>query len=166
MSPHGTQPQDDDQHITLLTYLHDRDEPCPACKYNLRNLTSSNCPECGNALRVGITLADPYLKAWIALIIALLPPASFGALYIGIFGYILIRGRNFSLHDMFRGVPVSLFVIMTHLILSVPLVIAAIAMRRRFMRLQRPRQRLLAGLAWASWVLTISCIITLLNSPW
>ncbi|MBX3315521.1 MAG: hypothetical protein KF902_01510 [Phycisphaeraceae bacterium] len=34
----------------LATYLADRDVRCPSCGYNLRNLASSNCPQCGTSL--------------------------------------------------------------------------------------------------------------------
>ena len=44
-----------DEHTLLRSFLHKRDALCPMCGYNLRNLTSGTCPECGQrvALRVG-----------------------------------------------------------------------------------------------------------------
>ena len=54
MSPLGTEPSSG-EHSLLKLFLHERDALCPVCGYNLRNLTSGNCPECGQrvALRVG-----------------------------------------------------------------------------------------------------------------
>lgn len=34
----------------LVAYLADHDAPCPGCHYNLRNLTTAVCPECGAKL--------------------------------------------------------------------------------------------------------------------
>lgn len=36
----------------LKGYLRDRDVECPSCRYNLRDLSSSRCPECGLGLSV------------------------------------------------------------------------------------------------------------------
>ena len=38
----------------LVEFLQDRDEPCPLCDYNLRNLTGDDCPECGRKLRLTV----------------------------------------------------------------------------------------------------------------
>lgn len=54
MSPLSPEPSSDEQTL-LRSFLHERDALCPVCGYNLRNLTSGTCPECGQrvALRVG-----------------------------------------------------------------------------------------------------------------
>lgn len=31
----------------IARFLHVRDEPCPACRHNLRGIVSGRCPECG-----------------------------------------------------------------------------------------------------------------------
>jgi hypothetical protein len=33
----------------VVAFLRDRDEPCPKCRYNLRNAAAAVCPECGAA---------------------------------------------------------------------------------------------------------------------
>lgn len=38
----------------LLTFVRDRDHPCPRCGYNLRNLTQPVCPECREALMLKV----------------------------------------------------------------------------------------------------------------
>ncbi len=59
MLDHAEAPTDtpNDAHMQLLHFLHERDINCPTCQYNLRNLTSDSCPECGEVieLRIGGT---------------------------------------------------------------------------------------------------------------
>lgn len=38
------------QRSLLRRYLADHDVPCPRCEYNLRDLESDSCPECGEPL--------------------------------------------------------------------------------------------------------------------
>lgn len=52
----STEPQPSSDEFALLkSFLLERDALCPVCNYNLRNLASGTCPECGQrvALRVG-----------------------------------------------------------------------------------------------------------------
>jgi hypothetical protein len=41
----------------LTRFLAGRDVPCPVCRYNLRDLTGTRCPECGLELRLAIGAA-------------------------------------------------------------------------------------------------------------
>ncbi|MCH8152355.1 MAG: hypothetical protein IH830_08295 [Planctomycetes bacterium] len=43
----------------LLAFLRERDVPCPACGYNLRNLTRPQCPECRKELVLAVGLKKP-----------------------------------------------------------------------------------------------------------
>ena len=72
MSSNSLEPDSatDDQAL-LITWLSTHDAPCPACKYNLRNLTVPRCPECGRPLSLAVTVIEPYLRTWIALIVLL-----------------------------------------------------------------------------------------------
>jgi hypothetical protein len=38
----------------LLRYVHDRDEHCPACGYNIRGLVKPVCSECGERLHLRV----------------------------------------------------------------------------------------------------------------
>ena len=49
----------------LLNYLQDRDVPCPTCAYNLRDLQTNHCPECGHSLEVTIRVNDGSMTRWI-----------------------------------------------------------------------------------------------------
>lgn len=59
MGPLGPQPSSD-EHELLRSFLHERDAVCPVCGYNLRNLTSGTCPECGQ--RVALCVGAPHLR--------------------------------------------------------------------------------------------------------
>ncbi len=59
MSALGPQPSSD-EHEFLRSFLHERDALCPVCRYNLRNLTSGTCPECGQ--RVALRVGAPHLR--------------------------------------------------------------------------------------------------------
>lgn len=62
---------DSRQHDLLIRYVADADVPCPGCGYNLRGLSSSNCPECGQELKLTVGLAEPKQAALIAGLIGL-----------------------------------------------------------------------------------------------
>ncbi|MCH9058386.1 MAG: hypothetical protein IIB55_07145 [Planctomycetes bacterium] len=60
------------EHDALLrAYLGGHDEPCPMCEYNLRGLTGTVCPECGEALRLRVSLSEPKMAAYLCGLIGL-----------------------------------------------------------------------------------------------
>ena len=61
----------------LAVYLANRDEPCPACNYNVRGLTNPWCPECGQELRLQLALAHPRLAWFMAGLVGLAFPCGF-----------------------------------------------------------------------------------------
>jgi hypothetical protein len=52
------EPQHTEDAELLGIYLATRDVPCPRCRYNLRGLTVTRCPECGQELSVLVTIAS------------------------------------------------------------------------------------------------------------
>lgn len=108
----------------LLAYLHERDVPCPACGYNLRNLTSARCPECGRELRLGVKLRHPRMGAWVTLLIAL--AMSNGVAFL--LGVIILE-RRFPSSRMWN-IPLYYFVS------AIPLTGIALMYRRRFLRIR------------------------------
>ena len=56
----------DDEQAELLAFLRGRDVPCPSCRYNLRDLTRAECPECRQALVLGVGLRDPRIGWFLA----------------------------------------------------------------------------------------------------
>lgn len=131
---------DDDQltphDADLLTaYLSERDEPCPRCGYNLRNLISNRCPECGDFIRLSVALIEPRLAAYITTLVA----CCFG------FG----GGTLFGLVALLEAPPgwwsaACARVLLAQWVVSAALLPYLLARRRRFRRLSRRAQWLLA----------------------
>ena len=108
----------------LLEYVRDRDVACPVCGYNVRNLTTPRCPECGEQLALHLAPVEPKLGLWLAMLVPLLLGAGLGLLFIILWSFKGSPSR--------REMPV-----IVSFILCVPLAAVAIATRRRFMRLGR-----------------------------
>lgn len=67
----GMTPPEERDLVALRDFLAERDFPCPACKYNLRGLTSTNCPECNQPLELRVSLVEGASGAFIAAIVGL-----------------------------------------------------------------------------------------------
>jgi hypothetical protein len=140
----------------LAEYLRERDVACPSCKYNLRGLTTARCPECGQQIKITITLKEPYLKAWIALVAASCISAGMGI-------FVLFLAMNID--DLIPSSSVHLsaseilwFCISWYCIASIPGAVIAIWFRRRFVAQPRSRQWIVAG---STLTLTAAAIATL-----
>ena len=134
----------------LAGWLADRDVPCPLCGYNLRGLAGNRCPECGRELRLGVSAVEPFLKAWVAVLVALLLPAAFGLLVIFTATYGLVRFGGTSIGRGGWTLPVGPTLVLVHVVGSVPASIVTLACRRRFLRWPRPRQVAAAAAAWVA----------------
>ena len=55
----------------LQSFLADRDEPCPNCRYNLRGLTGNVCPECQQELSLRVGMTDTAWKSLVTTIVGL-----------------------------------------------------------------------------------------------
>jgi hypothetical protein len=75
----------------LVQFLTDRDQPCPDCSYNLRNLRGRRCPECGAELTLRVNLVEPRQRLLIAGLIGLSAGAGFNGLLIIYVIIVLIR---------------------------------------------------------------------------
>lgn len=60
-----------DHDACLRNYLSGHDELCPMCEYNLRGLTGTKCPECGEVLLLRVSLREPKLAAYLCGLIGL-----------------------------------------------------------------------------------------------
>ncbi len=65
----------------LQALLAARDIPCPVCAYNLRRITSANCPECGAQLDLRVASTDLKLGPWLVALFGLALPAGFVGAY-------------------------------------------------------------------------------------
>jgi hypothetical protein len=66
----------------LTAFLAQRDQPCPQCEYNLRNLMGNRCPECGEELVLRVNLAETRQRLLLAGLIGLAAGAGFNGLLI------------------------------------------------------------------------------------
>ena len=96
----------------LLAYLGGHDEPCPMCEYNLRGLTGTVCPECGEALRLRVSLSEPKMAAYLCGLIGLSVGVGFSGIILA-FGIVgtLVWGYPGSEVDWMLVALVSQFVI-------------------------------------------------------
>lgn len=65
----------------LRALLAARDMPCPVCAYNLRRITSANCPECGAQLDLRVASTDLKIGPWLVALFGLALPAGFVGVY-------------------------------------------------------------------------------------
>jgi hypothetical protein len=127
----------------LLQYLQSHEALCPACGYNLRNLTHARCPECGKEVQLTVGLKESYLAPFVALLVALGLPAGVGVLTLIIVAKEGIRLYRFAGDWSHNLETLSVLAFQASI---VPL-IAAIGMRRRIFRMEKRRQWLIAGIA-------------------
>ena len=135
------------QDALLLAFLKDRDVACPLCQYNLRDLTITTCPECGETIELAVRARDVVVQAWTTLVVALSLPAGVGV-YVVLIG---IRRGWPSLHD--PDAPVFYTFIG-----MIPLAVTAVAMRRKFLRLSRSAQFCITALAVCGAVVLFSIL--------
>ncbi len=72
------QGETDESH--LRAFLADRDIPCPVCRYNLRGLASTSCPECGAQLDLRVGSIDLKLGPWLLCVFATALPTGFNSI--------------------------------------------------------------------------------------
>ena len=84
-------------HASLLQdFLSQRDIPCPGCRYNLRGLTTAQCPECGENLRLTVGLEYPKQAALITGLVGLAASAGFNAMLLVYLILEVVAGRGMN----------------------------------------------------------------------
>ena len=119
----------------LLAFMRQRDVACPMCKYNLRNLASLKCPECGTKLALGVQQAEPHSRAWITAVVGLSLPSGIPVNVYWFIGYFWITGQLSSRLFFVGGIVVTYFFAWS--LLSPVLLALVVIFRRRFQRLSR-----------------------------
>ncbi len=117
------------QEELLRAFLKDRDVACPLCQYNLRNLTATACPECGKGIELAVKAREVSVQAWAVLTVVMSLPAGVGIIFL----YMVIRQ---GLPD---GNDLSPLLLITFIV-TIPLAIAALLLRKKFLRLSRDAQ--------------------------
>lgn len=134
MDPTAESARPDDDLIELARFLHRRDLACPLCASNLRDLTSRYCPRCRRELCLSVGLAEPYVRAWVAMTSALCAMAGIG---MWVLLMICKAGWPRSESGLFQ---LSIVVFLA----SIPLAILGIVKRKRMLRMPRGGQAALA----------------------
>ncbi len=65
----------------LVEYLEANDAPCPICGYNLHQLTTTTCPECGRGFILEVGSASPYFGQYIAFLVPFIATATIGVFF-------------------------------------------------------------------------------------
>lgn len=142
-------PHDDE---LLRQYLSDRSVPCPRCKYDLRDLETDVCPECGQTVRLTITPDRPIWRSFAAGLVALAAAAGCNGLMLLFFLYVMMLEGDGELITWI-GVTGPGFV------LSVAATVAWFG-RRGWLLRQRPVVRRAWSLAcWVLPILTLAAFI-------
>ena len=83
----------------LRVFLSGRDAECPFCGYNLRDLASDQCPECGERVRLSLQAVNAKIGWAVAGLMGLTTGAGF-SLLMSIFFITLFMRRSFADHHM------------------------------------------------------------------
>ena len=133
----------------LRQFVAARDVGCPVCNYNLRDLTTDRCPECGDQLVLRINMAEPR-QGWV---VAGLVGLSAGA---GLHGLLILYAFiRIAKGDSPRGL--SQFFRVTGVGFAV-LLIALIIWLRCWRGIRRLRKGKQMGWAIACWMLTLASL--------
>lgn len=117
----------------LIEWLSQHNEACPVCKYNLRSLTSSKCPECGWELQLRVGTKDAILGSWIGTLVSVCIGAGLGIP--SIIALIMSQG------EVFRGRFTCGGICMIWFSMCIPLAIGLLIGKRRFIRMSADSQR-------------------------
>ncbi len=133
-------PRADEESARLLDFLVDRDVFCPVCRYNLRNLKRTECPECHQALvlTVGIT------KLGFGWFLAAVTPGLFS----GICALVLVLPMIFATIGGAGPIPLQIIGLDAFGWLSGIAALVLIGFRYRFVRLPVIAQRWTALIIW------------------
>ncbi|MBK9128874.1 MAG: hypothetical protein IPM13_13900 [Phycisphaerales bacterium] len=128
----------------VAAFLHDRDVLCPACRYNLRNLATAACPECGRILSLHVNLDTPRFGALLATVVPMLA-------YTGVMGLAAGGLALAILHDPRTVMEVPGHIWLLLLLVPVDTLLAGLIYRQRlgFLALHRGARAAIALASWA-----------------
>lgn len=138
----------------LLGFVKDRHVPCPRCGYDLRNLESPRCPECGEPLCLRVGLSTPRF-GWLLIAVA---PGLFSGVCATLLAFPLYRFRNAGPGN---GPPAAMYLAEAFGVVSCAAACVLYRKRRVFLGWAARRQGLAAS---AVWLVHIVAFVALLAS--
>jgi hypothetical protein len=75
-------PNDDTPPTLFSRFVDETDAECPRCRYQLRGIHGSACPECGRRLELRICTLPPRLDAFFLGVIALAFPTGYTGIWV------------------------------------------------------------------------------------
>lgn len=151
----------DQEHLTA--FLASRDAACPACKYNLRQLVGSKCPECGIPLILTVGASEGLGKAWLTALLSSVIPGAMGLPFQ--IGLLIVLGYGESIIDI-ADTPEGLtsLLLVLYSICCIPVAIALLAGRSNFMRWGLEVQQRVAGFLLVAFLIAGFCALMLIGS--
>ncbi len=134
-------PQPADGDALLLEFVRDRDASCPLCGYNLRNLSTTTCPECREPLSLSVGFRKPRFGWFVATI----TPGFFS----GICAALLLIPLVISVYSASGPSPWQVWGLDAFGWLSGLAALAMVRYRYAFLRQPQAAQRVWAVMAWA-----------------
>jgi len=132
----------------LVDFLRERDVECPLCGYNLRQLQSARCPECGRELELRVGLTEPRQGAWLTAQIAMAGAGGIGL--IALLSCILNGWPNARRFQWVMNVQFAYY------LAGIPVAAALLWQRRRYLRMPREWQW---AAAWLAAIATFASIV-------
>lgn len=131
----------------LIDFLRERDVECPLCGYNLRQLQSARCPECGRELELRVGLAEPRQGAWLMAQIAVTCAGGIGL--IALLSCILHGWPNARRYQWVMNLQFVYYLV------AIPIAAGLLWQRRRYLRMPREWQ-------WtAAWIAAIVTFVSI-----
>ncbi len=151
VEPSMTNPQRPpaDGDTLLLEYVRDRDAPCPLCGYNLRNLSTTTCPECREALSLTVRFRKPRF-GW--LLVTVIPSA-----FSGIAAVLLLTPLMISVY--FGPAPWQIWAVDAFGWLSGVSALVLLKYRYAFLKQPEAAQRVWAAMAWVIHLIAFAAFI-------
>jgi hypothetical protein len=143
----------------LQTFLADRDYECPVCRYNLRGLQDTSCPECGARLDLQVGSIDLRLGPWVTAMLAIAIPLGFNAV-LGVVGLTMaLSGR-----ERWERRDTLVFGACVGMAIAGSIAIFVLCRRRRLMLRKKPReQRLIATIVVIVMAVVVATEVWFLN---
>ena len=144
-------------HADLLqAFLRQEGATCPACRYDLRDLNDSRCPECGKPIRLAVQLTHSHVPLLVASTIGLATGFGFTLFLLITFVCLLIA------HGAGMGPSLGVWGAIMFMLLVEGAALALLCLRaRRFARATRSVQAGVCALAWALSLFCTGVVITL-----